>query len=131
MVSDCSRLPSEKRKTTRPASLHWPIAAAPTAAIVISTFMSTERARSEYQAARAVSAPPVDHGRREQERRERRRQGLGGKAGRHRHAGDRGERGAGVAEQGPSAAGGGARDGRVVLVAGVVVAVVGRGPAWP
>ena len=58
-VATCSTVPSPKRKTTRPASDHWPMAAAPTAASVMSTFMSTWRARRLKKAARATKAPPV------------------------------------------------------------------------
>ena len=57
-VATCSTVPRPKRKTTRPASDHWPMAAAPTAARVMSTFMSTWRARRLKKAARATKAPP-------------------------------------------------------------------------
>ena len=58
-VATCSTLPRPNRKVTRPASDHWPMAAAPTTASVMSTFMSTWRARRLKNAARATKAPPA------------------------------------------------------------------------
>ena len=57
---DSSSPPSANRKTTVAPSLHCPIAAAPMTAIVMSTFMSSERACSDDPARAAhVIQPPA------------------------------------------------------------------------
>ena len=58
-VAACSTVPRLKRKATSAASDHWPMAAAPTMASVISTFMSTWRPRRLNAAARATYTPPL------------------------------------------------------------------------
>ena len=65
-VATWSHVPRPKRKTTSPASDHWPMAAAPRAARVMSTFMSTWRARRLKKAARADVGAAGDHRRGEE-----------------------------------------------------------------
>ena len=58
-VAACSTVPKLKRKATSAASDHWPMAAAPSIARVMRTFMSTWRPRRLNKAARATNTPPA------------------------------------------------------------------------
>ena len=90
--------------------------------------MSTERARSEYQRGAGREPAAGHHGRGEQPRRERGRQGLGGKPGGHRHARDGGEQGASGDARPAGAAGARLRGVRPAVVA-VLVTALARPPA--